>query len=708
VGVALYGLTLCPTVHVAGTGENATAAAILGVPHPPGFPLFCLLGRLAVVLLPGPPVLSVNLLAAVAGAAAAAVVGWLVARLTGLALAGFGAGVLLAAARTFWSQAVIAEVYALSAFLLAVELALLLAWRGDVASEVHGGKGRGARSAERWFLAFGFAFGLGVSLHPLHAFMLPGYAALILTARRRPRPALLARCLALAALGLTLHLYPLLRSMHDPALDWGDPEDWESLKRYLTAAQYRGRMFSLGGAEIGENLLRFGQVLLRQWTPVLLLLPVAGLIALWARRRSLATGLGLMALADFVFAVNYDIPWEIEVYYIPLILVLAIAAGVGLALILERSRPAGMAAVAVAVVVPVTLNFADNDLSESDLVDRYGRDVLDSLPPDAVLVTPPTNPTFILLYLTAVEGERPDVRVLVRTESGLAPLGEALRPGAQPAVTAWSLASDERHPLFFADRDPLDDLPGYMLEPQGAVYRLARAGEEHGTRPREALRVDPDRLMIDPEDDFHLRLIAVRYLLLRADRAFREGDTTGARAEIGRARDLGGDLAAVEAEIALSLVAAGDREQAIAEYERALALEEVASIANRLGRLRLETGDENGAEGDFRHAIELDDELAMAHSNLGGLLGQRGDYEGAVVELERAVDLDPLSIKAHNNLGTALLLLGEAEGSAAAYRRSLALNPDQPHVRSLLARAEGAPGRQDTTHRRSVGEGDSR
>jgi hypothetical protein len=46
----LYLLTLCPTVYVAGTGENATAAATLGVPHPPGFPLFCLLGRRVIAI----------------------------------------------------------------------------------------------------------------------------------------------------------------------------------------------------------------------------------------------------------------------------------------------------------------------------------------------------------------------------------------------------------------------------------------------------------------------------------------------------------------------------------------------------------------------------------------------------------------------------------------------------------------------------------
>jgi len=41
---AAYLLTLCPTVYVGDSGELTTAAATLGIPHPPGYPLYVLLG----------------------------------------------------------------------------------------------------------------------------------------------------------------------------------------------------------------------------------------------------------------------------------------------------------------------------------------------------------------------------------------------------------------------------------------------------------------------------------------------------------------------------------------------------------------------------------------------------------------------------------------------------------------------------------------
>ena len=54
--------------------------------------------------------------------------------------------------------------------------------------------------------------------------------------------------------------------------------------------------------------------------------------------------------------------------------------------------------------------------------------MLDALPENAVLVTPPTNPTFILLYLTQVEGARPDVDVYVTVVRVIVSVRHVSRP----------------------------------------------------------------------------------------------------------------------------------------------------------------------------------------------------------------------------------------------------------------------------------------
>ncbi|MGD8395162.1 MAG: DUF2723 domain-containing protein [Candidatus Eiseniibacteriota bacterium] len=700
--LCLYLVTLCPTVYVSGTGENITACATLGVPHPPGFPLFCLLARLFVVALPVSPALAVNVCAATCMALAAGVLAWTVARWSGRQLGGLVAGLLFVVARTPWSQAVIGEVYGLSALLLTVQLALLLAWRGTLRLEL------GARDRARALLLFGLALGVGISVHPLDALMVPGYVALYVTAPgRRWRPRQLTAAALLALLGASLHLYTPLRSALDPFLDWGNPEGGRALVDYLTASQYRGRMFSLGATEIAGNLGRLATLLVEQWTLIGLVPVVAGIVALVARARRVALALGLMALLDVVYAVNYDIPWEIEVYYIPLVLLLALATGLLAAVLDGRQRMLLLGWTLLVVSLSIRAHGAEAGRRGVDLVERYGRDILDTLPAGAALITPPTNPTFVLLYLQGVEHARPDVQVYVAGGRGLSRLGEALEGGAGTAVTPLQLARRGGHPLYYAARDPLDDLPGYTLRADGPIYRAVPAHELHGdapppgaadrdrdrpaTAPRDPaspapMRFDPAE--VDAADDFRLRLIAARYLLVRSDHAVERGDGAAAAAARDAARRVAGDRAEVLGALALRAAAEGDTAQAITDYEAALARREDAVLVNRLGRLRHASGDLAGAERAFRRAIAIEPELAVAHSNLGALLGSQGEMAEAARVLETAVALDPLSVMALNNLAMARLGLRDREAAAVALRRSLALDPAQPRVRALLAKIE--------------------
>ncbi len=43
---AVYLRTLCPSVYVGDSGELIAAAYTLGIPHPPGYPIYCLVGKL--------------------------------------------------------------------------------------------------------------------------------------------------------------------------------------------------------------------------------------------------------------------------------------------------------------------------------------------------------------------------------------------------------------------------------------------------------------------------------------------------------------------------------------------------------------------------------------------------------------------------------------------------------------------------------------
>jgi len=153
---ALYAFSLAPTVTLEDSGELIVAASYLGVPHPPGYPVWTMLAWLfqrvfgfATFRGYPNPALGVNLLSAVAGALACGGLALLLNRSGAvllrdphetdteplvqrdrlvLAVSAIAAGLILALAPTLWSQSVIAEVYSLNALFLVAILLLAHAW----------------------------------------------------------------------------------------------------------------------------------------------------------------------------------------------------------------------------------------------------------------------------------------------------------------------------------------------------------------------------------------------------------------------------------------------------------------------------------------------------------------------------------------------------------------------------------------------------
>src|SRR5438552_3261490 len=140
--LVLYAVTLAPTTAMWDTSEYIAAAYTLGLPHPPGNPLFVLLGRVMTLLpLFGPNVATrINVLAALCSAVSAGMwflitervlVGWFPERwqrITGGTLA----AVIGATAFTVWNQSVVNEkVYTVSLVGIAIVSWLMIRWSDE-------------------------------------------------------------------------------------------------------------------------------------------------------------------------------------------------------------------------------------------------------------------------------------------------------------------------------------------------------------------------------------------------------------------------------------------------------------------------------------------------------------------------------------------------------------------------------------------------
>src|ERR1043165_950857 len=139
--LVLYLVTLAPNTAMWDTSEYIAAAYTLGLPHPPGNPLFVLIGRVFSILPIATSVAArVNILAALCSAISAGMwflitervlVGWFPERwqrITGGALA----AIIGATSFTVWNQSVVNEkVYTVSLVGIAVISWLMIRWSDD-------------------------------------------------------------------------------------------------------------------------------------------------------------------------------------------------------------------------------------------------------------------------------------------------------------------------------------------------------------------------------------------------------------------------------------------------------------------------------------------------------------------------------------------------------------------------------------------------
>jgi serine/threonine-protein kinase len=116
-------------------------------------------------------------------------------------------------------------------------------------------------------------------------------------------------------------------------------------------------------------------------------------------------------------------------------------------------------------------------------------------------------------------------------------------------------------------------------------------------------------------------------------------------------------------------------DEAVGYFRAAVAIRPVAAAHDGLGNALKETGDLEGAIGEYREALSLDLESANLHHNLGNALATKGDVDGAIVEYRQAIALDPKHAASHSSLGGALYFRGDADGALAELRQAITLDP---------------------------------
>ena len=172
----VYLATLAPGITLWDAGEFASAVESLGIPHPPGTPLFVLIARVWRLAWPFlTTAVATNLLSAVCTAAAAAAAAALVSRWTRDTFAAVAAGLAFGAMSTVWLNATETEVYSVS---LLLSMLMLLAGSAVGQASDEGAHADERGRATRYVGLLAYLFALAPPLHLSAMVAAPGAIAL--------------------------------------------------------------------------------------------------------------------------------------------------------------------------------------------------------------------------------------------------------------------------------------------------------------------------------------------------------------------------------------------------------------------------------------------------------------------------------------------------------------------------------------------------
>ena len=135
--------------------------------------------------------------------------------------------------------------------------------------------------------------------------------------------------------------------------------------------------------------------------------------------------------------------------------------------------------------------------------------------------------------------------------------------------------------------------------------------------------------------------------------------------------------AAAHYNVGTALTSAGLFDDAIAAYERALAIDpRYAKALNNLADTLMSAGRIAEAVPRYEQAVALDPSLPEARNNLGAALWRRGDFARADRELREALRLRPGYAEAYFNLGHLAVRNGDIAAAGRAFRQAAAAKPD--------------------------------
>ncbi|RKX19380.1 MAG: hypothetical protein DRP26_03530 [Candidatus Zixiibacteriota bacterium] len=409
--LALYVKTLCPTVYVGDSGEFNTVAYTLGIAHPPGYPLYTLIGWLVCQVPLSTIAIRMNFASALFASVSVYIIYLLIKRLLSagndktslqIKILSLSGALIWGMSNTLWASSVGSEVYTFGLAIVAGFIYMC------------------ARCLEsfnpRYFIFAIYLLALALTNHLSAIAVVP--LVLIIIPIQKNRMKYLLMAVIIFILTLTLYLYIPLRSANFPLMDWSHPANLKALIDHITASRYRAYIADFSIVNILINLKRFFYIIPYEFP--LAPLGFLGIVVLTKRSFKLGIALILTAIINITLSTLYEIP-DIESYFLTTIFITVIGFIVFTKFcidIFQRLFPKTNAItyivfmfVLIVMFFELKHNYNVNDKSNTRLAETYALNILNSLPENALLITVGSSASPPCLYLRYVENRRPDIHL---------------------------------------------------------------------------------------------------------------------------------------------------------------------------------------------------------------------------------------------------------------------------------------------------------
>jgi tetratricopeptide (TPR) repeat protein len=678
---AVYIWGLAPTISWRDSPEFVTVVHTLGISHPAGSPTYALLAKPMTFIPLGSIALRVNLFSALFGAFTISLLFSLLYDLLEESArpvrfcASVSGALLLLVSESFWRFAGMAEVYTLQDFFIVLLITLLL-------------KARQAQKCRQWtrvgfYWLFAFLYGLSAGVHATMAFFVPAFLTFIgITTPRMFRAKELAFLAFFFLLGFAVYLYLPIRSLGEPAFDWGDPQTFRQFLVHITDRKDSATHFTFSWWKLPHQMRIYMASLSNEFSTLGLALGLLGCIALFFRDKPLSLLLGLVFLGNVVFFIQ---SWTAAFGFLPSFVVFSLWIGYGvhtcfrlLTLLYQRHTPriprvTAHAFLLAGLLITPSQTFVRHVSVANQAGDYsatlYGQQLLEQLPPDVLLFS--QYAWFPLMYLQHIERQRPDVTVMLQGEVFFPRLFAFLSQkrfpnihlvtSPEPVVMStvdyfWLLCrlNEKEHALFWdADAKYQSILEEYLL-PKGLLFEFHPSNKVEITQAVlqdhwELLSWATDRILQGTPDEEGAAFLANKINLIGLHFRRRDLDTEAARM-YQAGLHIKPDDQDLHNNYGNLLIFQGNLTEALDHLNAAYSEDPINPIINKnLGRLLLRWGDYTQAASFFERALVLGGRDEDVYAQLGEAYARLGRLPQAIEALQTALHL-LTTLKTHNSL----------------------------------------------------------